>query len=76
MWLSILVVIGLVGGIAISFVGMGPIGVVIALIALVGIGAKAFGAFAGQGRSREQQDPAEPLGPAHEGQAHMTPEKI
>jgi Na+/alanine symporter len=75
MWLTVLIVIGFVAGLAIAVFGGGPIGFVLVVIALVGLGAKFLGSLGAQ-RGGEQQDPNQPLGPAHEGQAHMTPDEI
>jgi hypothetical protein len=81
MWLSILIVIALIGGGIIAIAGAGPIGIVLVAIGLIGLVAKFTGALGGQ-RSQGSPERAaaarrgENIGPAHEGQKHMTPEQI
>jgi hypothetical protein len=83
MWLAILFIIFFVAGAAIAIFGGGPIGFVLAAIAVVGFFAKFAGAFGGQSPTAaehadrgERLEHGEPTGTAHEGQKHMTPEQI
>jgi hypothetical protein len=83
MWLSLLIVILFVMGVAIAIFGGGPIGFVLAGIAILGFLAKFAGGFAGQSPTAaehaergEALERGEPTGTAHEGQKRMTPEQI
>jgi membrane protein implicated in regulation of membrane protease activity len=75
MWLTVLIVIAFVAGLAIAVFGGGPIGFVLVAIAILGLALRFLGGLGAQSGG-EKQDPNQPLGPAHEGQAHMTPEQI
>jgi hypothetical protein len=83
MWLSVLIVILFAIGVVIAIFGGGPIGFILAGIAVIGFFAKFAGAFGGQSPTAadhaergEALERGEPTGPAHEGQKHMTPEQI
>jgi hypothetical protein len=83
MWLSVLIVILFVIGVIIAIFGGGPIGFVLAGIAVLGFAAKFLGAFGGQSPTAaghaergERLEQGAPTGTAHEGQKHMTPEQI
>jgi hypothetical protein len=79
MWFSYLPIIALVAGIVIAIFGAGPIGIVLAIIGVIGLVAKVAGSYAGQGRTSDESGP-EPVpgghkatGHAHPGQEHMVP---
>jgi hypothetical protein len=83
MWLSVLLVILFVAGLAIAVFGGGPIGFVVAAIGVFGFLAKFAGAYASQSPTAadhaergERLERGEPTGPAHDGQTRMTPEQI
>ena len=78
MWLSILIIVGLVGGLALTVFGLGPpLGFVALFIGLVGLAAKFGGSLAGQGRSSDEPETVpgghKATGHAHPGQEHMVP---
>jgi hypothetical protein len=75
MWLTVLIVILFVAGLAIAVFGGGPIGFVIVAIGIIGLAAKFLGGLGAQ-RGGDERDPNKPLGPAHEGQTPMTPDQI
>jgi hypothetical protein len=83
MWLSVLIVIVFGIGVIIAIFAGGPIGFVLAGIAVLGFIAKFTGALGAQSPTAaehaergERLEQGEPTGPAHEGQKHMTPEQI
>src|SRR3954454_19444818 len=46
MWLSILIVIGLVGGIAAALAGIGPVAIILIVLGLIALGVPLFGGAA------------------------------
>ena len=77
MWFAYLPIIALVAGIALAFAGTGPIGIVLAIIGVIGLAAKFGGSLAGQGRSSDEPETVagghKATGHAHPGQEHMVP---
>src|SRR3954453_14738461 len=51
MWLSILIVIGLIGGIAAAIAGLGPFAIILIAMGVIGVVAKAMGVGPGGGES-------------------------
>jgi hypothetical protein len=80
MWLSILIVIGIVGGLAAALAGIGPIAIVLVVLGVIALATKVFGGAAG-GRREVRETPQDTenapathieTGYAHRGQEHMT----
>jgi hypothetical protein len=76
MWLAYLPIFAIVAGGALALAGMGPIGIVIAIIGVLGLIAK----FAGNMGTQRTGDEPETVpgghkatGHAHAGQEHMVP---
>lgn len=76
------VYIGMAASLLLSLVafvtGVLPVGValLVVLIVLLVIQLRSPNPSARRAERNEHRDPTEPLGPAHEGQAHMTPDKL
>ena len=79
MWLYIPLVVGFVLAIASFFIGLWPVGVILLIAIAIALATKPAGlskSSADRAKRQERRAPSDPLPPAHEGQAHMTPDEI
>jgi hypothetical protein len=53
MWLSILIVIGIVGGIAAALAGIGPVAIILIVLGLIALAVRVFGGAAGGGSTQQ-----------------------
>ena len=53
MWLSILIVIGIVGGIAAALAGIGPVAIILIALGVIALGLRVFGGASGDAAAPE-----------------------
>ena len=77
-WVYITMGLSLLLSIAAFVGGLAPVGVGLLIIAigLVIAQSRAGAPSAARAKRAEERDPRDPLPPAHEGQAHMTPDDL
>lgn len=78
MWLAIPIVLALLLAVVSFIAGIAPLGIGLLVVAagLAAFQRKQGGASAARAERQEAHDPTQPLGTAHEGQEHMTPDEI